>query len=274
MEPLPIVCSTGMGVQSSTIMHLVLTGDLPRPDLWQFADTGDEPASVYRNLQYWQKRLEDAGMTLQILRADETLSEHVLGRAEAGAGGISMVPAYVDREERPGRMPIRRGCTRDFKTPLMDRAAKAHFKVKRGTKTPRVRRWLGISTDEAARMKPAEAPWFIKEYPLVDLGYSRARCIEVLRAAGHPVVRSACLFCPHHSDFEWKRLRSEEPEEFKKAVAFERRLMAAWERHGVAGLKSRPTLHRSGVPLDEVDWDSQGDLWGGWDNECAGICGV
>ncbi len=84
-----------------------------------------------------------------------------------------------------------------------------------------------------------------------------------------------CKFCPHHSDFEWRRLRSEEPKDFAKAVAFERRLISAWEQNkGVAGLKTRPSLHRSGLPLDEVEFDAQGDLWGSWDNDCAGVCGV
>lgn len=169
-----------------------------------------------------------------------------------------------------------RGCTRDFKTRLLDGAAKAHFEIARAEKDVKVSRWLGISTDEAHRMGKAEAAWFRKDYPLIDLRLSRTDCVSILRAAGRPVVRSACVFCPFHSDREWQRLKTDEPEAFAAAVAFEREMWAAWEEHGtIAGLDSRPSLHKSGTPLGELDFaGAQQEMFGGWGNDCAGVCGV
>jgi len=268
--------SFGAGTQSSAGAQLVLDGRLPRPDLWQFADTGEEPPSVYANLALWKELIEAEGMKFQIVRAEETLSQHVLNRAENGIRGISMPPMYVNRRKRGGRMPVWRGCTRDFKTRLMDKAAKEYFNVPRGCKKAMVTRWLGISTDEAHRMGKAEAPWFEKAYPLIDLGLSRTDCEGILLRNNRPVVRSACSFCPFHSDREWQRLKMEEPEAFAAAVRFERKMWGAWEEHGgIAGLETRPSLHESGLPLDEVDFTKgQGNLFGGWGNDCAGVCGV
>jgi hypothetical protein len=87
--------------------------------------------------------------------------------------------------------------------------------------------------------------------------------------------RSACVFCPYHSDREWRRLRDEEPEEFQKAVNFERRYQAA-KALTVSRKGFVPYLHASRVPLDQVDFSTDEDqgqqlLFG---NECEGMCGV
>jgi hypothetical protein len=81
------------------------------------------------------------------------------------------------------------------------------------------------------------------------------------------------VYCPFHSNEEWRRLQKAEPKEFAKAVDFEHRLHAAWDEHGmIGGLESKPFLHRSRIPIDEVEFTGgQMDLWG---NECAGVCGV
>jgi len=86
-----------------------------------------------------------------------------------------------------------------------------------------VESWIGISTDEASRMKPSREPWIINKYPLIEHNISREQCVEWMLAEGYPEPpRSACIFCPYHSDEEWKRLRDKEPEEFQRAVEWER----------------------------------------------------
>jgi hypothetical protein len=60
----PIVCSFGAGVQSTAILALVERGDLPRPDAWVFADTGDEPESVYKQVDWAEGRIKALGSEL------------------------------------------------------------------------------------------------------------------------------------------------------------------------------------------------------------------
>jgi hypothetical protein len=104
----------------------------------------------------------------------------------------------------------------------------------------------------------------------------RRDCVAWMNAHAYPTPpRSACVFCPYHSDAEWRRLKRDEPEEFAKAVQFERDYQAG-KLATVSTKGFKPFLHSSRVPLDQVDFSTdvergQGLLWG---NECEGMCGV
>lgn len=83
------------------------------------------------------------------------------------------------------------------------------------------------------------------------------------------------MFCPYHSDREWRRLKDEEPEEFKRAVEFEKKYQAA-KALTVSRKGFKPFLHSSRVNLDQVDFSTeeergQLDMFG---NECEGMCGL
>jgi hypothetical protein len=47
----------GAGVQSSTIVEMIVEGDLPPVDAVIFADTGNEPKWVYEQVDYLKSRL-------------------------------------------------------------------------------------------------------------------------------------------------------------------------------------------------------------------------
>ena len=74
---------------------------------------------------------------------------------------------------------------------------------------------IGISCDEVSRCAPAQEPWIEKVYPLIDAGLYRAQCLRIVEEAGFPAPRkSACVYCPFHSDRFWMRLKLDDPEEF------------------------------------------------------------
>ena len=277
LEKLPIAVSFGGGVQSTAILHLVLDGKLPEPDLWVFADVGDEPQSVYDHMDKCASLMRSAGYRLEVVTRPDlgpSLSEHVLARAEAGERGISMPPMFV--ESGTTAMPVRRGCTFDFKSRAIDRKVKEVFGVRRGERQARVTQWLGISLDETQRMRTSTDKWREFRYPLIELEpMRRPAIIRYLQGKGINAPRSACTFCPFHSNAEWRRVRADRPS-WRAAVEFERRVHAAYDEHGhVAGLASKPYLHRQRVPLEEANLgDDQLDLFGGMHNECAGVCGV
>ena len=64
--------------------------------------------------------------------------------------------------------------------------------------------WLGISTDEAVRMKDSRDRWMTNRYPLIEAGMSRQDCMDWW-AARHdrPLERSACVACPFQSRRRW-----------------------------------------------------------------------
>ena len=147
---------------------------------------------------------------------------------------------------------------------------------------PLVVQWIGISSDEVRRMKESQMDYIRHEWPLIDRGMSRKDCLAWMAGRGFPKPpRSACVFCPYHSDAEWLRLKTEEPEEFARAIAF-------YHAYRVAKIQTvfrtgfGPFLHSSRKPLDEVDFGAEmlaerGEsvLGGGqFTAECEGICGV
>ena len=184
------------------------------------------------------------------------------------------VPAFVTKPNGE-KGPLWRTCTADYKLAPLEAHAKKLAAIKRGQKTIGVVQWIGISLDEAHRMKPSRLPWAKNRWPLIDAGMKRHDCLLWMEAKGYPrPPRSACSYCPFHSDAEWRRLRDDEPEAFAQAVDFERRLQAASAEADCH--VGRVTLHRSGLNLDEVDFSTdiergQGELFG---NDCTGLCGV
>ena len=87
--------------------------------------------------------------------------------------------------------------------------------------------------------------------------------------------RSACVYCPFHSDKEWRRLRDKEPHEFAKAIKFDKEIRNLSKMD--SQLKMEVYLHSSCRPLDEIDFDSDEDkgqqVWD-FKSECEGMCGV
>lgn len=147
--------------------------------------------------------------------------------------------------------------------------------MKRGETNVVVHQWIGISLDELRRAKSSRDAWSKNVYPLIERRMTRQACLHWIETNGYPTPpRSACVFCPFHSDAEWRRLKLYEPDEFSKAVQFERDIQSAKKRSD--NFDSIPFLHSSRKPLDEVDFKNDFDRGqlSLWDDECEGMCGV
>lgn len=272
-EPIHII-SLGAGVQSSCMALMAAAGEiLPMPTAAIFADTKAEPASVYKWLDWLEQQLpfpvhrvtQGEGLAKDALRVRER-------KDKQGSWVPSGIPHFsINQDGSNGHGP--RQCTHDFKLAPIMREARRLMKA-HGTK--KVIQWIGISLDEAHRMKPSRVKYATNIWPLVDLGMKRHDCLLWMQKRGFPKPpRSACVFCPYHSDAEWRRLRDEEPEEFAKAVAFEREYSAA-KIKTVRKTGFVPFLHSQRVPLDQVNLSTDEDngqqvMFG---NECEGMCGV
>jgi hypothetical protein len=251
--------SLGAGVQSSTLALMCALGDIPAPEVAVFADTQDEPDEVYDWLNWLEKQLP-----FPIRRVSQgKLSETALQVRQSAAGNKylkPMIPVYIDTAGKRGM--AMRHCTKDFKVDPILRALR-HIRDGRI-----VHQYLGISFDELERMKVSQQDWLHNEYPLVERRITRPQCIEWMRSHGFPdPPRSACKYCPFHSNAEWRRLSQAD---FAEAIAFEKRYQAAYAKTELDGI---PYLHSARIPLEEVDFSesSQIDAFG---NECEGLCGV
>lgn len=272
--------SLGAGVQSSTMALMAAAGEItPMPDGAIFADTQDEPKSVYVWLDWLEKqlpfpvhRVTAGSLSKKVL---QVRTSSVTGRRFSSCS----VPVYTLNSDGPGQVQTR-GCTRDFKIIPLTKCTRRLAGIKRGQKTVGVHQWIGISLDEVVRMKKSREAWIENRWPLVEMRMRRNDCLRWMRDHGHPTPpRSACVYCPFHSNAEWRRIKTEDPEGFSKAVQFEKDLQGLRETKDNA-IKSKVFLHRSCLPLSDIDLST--DLERGqsawWEDEfrdeCEGMCGV
>jgi hypothetical protein len=266
--------SLGAGVQSSTLALMAAEGEVtPMPQAAIFADTQAEPASVYKWLDWLEAKLP-----FPVHRVTKgSLWENDLRVRTSKTSGrqykVCAVPMFVDDPASTSNGMILRKCTRDFKVYPILRKAKEICGVKRGQKEITVTQWIGISTDERQRMKASGERWAQNRWPLIELGMSRYDCLQWWERRGYPMPpRSACVFCPYHSNKEWQRLKTDEPEEFARAVEFERQVQEAAQHDEVT--RGLPYLHVSKKPIDQVDFSEQGQTYFTFGDECDGMCGV
>lgn len=267
------VLSLGAGVQSTTLALMAAHGEFDHtPDVAVFADTGWEPRATYEHLA-WLRSPNVLPFPVRIVSAGN-LREDVEKMTTARAGRFAAVPWFVavDGKAQMGR----RQCTAHYKIEPL--AAVQRELLGRGKRDPMpiesVEVWIGISTDEIVRARPGWRRWQINRWPLIEKGMSRNDCLRWLERHGYPLPpKSSCIGCPFHTNAQWREIRDGSPEEWADAVAVDRRIRDSGTSRG---MRHQQFMHRSLVPLDQVDLRSdaergQGDLWG---NECSGICGV
>lgn len=268
-EPIHII-SLGAGVQSSTMALMAAAGEItPMPKCAIFADTKSEPKSVY----VWLDWLEN-WLPFPVHRVTKGNLFELATAVRTSKTGTKYTkhtpPAFIRDGEKHGI--LMRQCTEDVKINVIYR------ELNRIRQKRPVIQWIGISIDEAARMKPARRKWVENRWPLIESNITRSDCFAWMQKRSFPKPpRSACVFCPYHDDREWLRLRDEEPQEFDRAAEFEKALQLAMSQ--VTGFRGKPFLHRSHVLISEVKFmptepkrQFQTNL--NFVNECEGMCGV
>lgn len=246
-DPIHII-SLGAGVQSSTMALMAAAGEItPMPKCAIFADTQAEPKSVYVWLNWLEKQLPFPVYRVTAGRLTDFLFDGYRGKV----GRFVHLPTYGSN----GGMGFR-ACTADFKI---------------GPIRKEVRRlcrhcilWIGISTDESSRMKDSQVGYIENRWPLVELRMNRHECQQWLTTHyGKTAPKSACTYCPFHSDSAWRAIRA--GGDWPQVVEIDRRLNGRGE-----------FLHSSLKPISEVDFSTEeerGQL-NMFNNECEGLCGV
>jgi len=251
-----IAISLGAGVQSSTMALMAAHGEIePMPDCAIFADTGWEPAAVYRHLDWLERQLP-----FPVHRVSGgNLRTAAMEKRNANGHSFDIVPWHVD-----GGMG-RRQCTKDYKLRPIQRKV---VELLGGRPNGGAQMWIGISRDEIVRCKPSWVQYMVNRWPLIERDMKRHDCLRWLERHGYPQPpKSACIGCPYHSNEQWRTLS---PDEFADAVEVDRAIRVS------ANGKRQQFMHRSLQPLDEVDLSTPTD-WGQLDlflNECEGMCGV
>lgn len=271
------VISLGAGVQSSVVALMAAKGLItPAPDFAIFADTQDEPKHVYDWLGWLKDQLN---FPVHIVTAgrlsDEATNLRIAKKGEfkGQTYARSVLPVYTLDEDKVGKIR-HRTCTIDYKIRPIMKAQRKLCSIPRACKEIHAVNWIGISQDEIQRVKDSKELWCVNRFPLLEMGMTRADCIRWMKDNNYPEPpRSSCVFCPFHSDQEWQRIKTQHPEEFAKAIEFEKKLQEV--KAESANMRAKPFLHRSCKPIGEIDFTENDPKQGyGWMDECEGMCGM
>tara|TARA_Y100000114_G_C11692954_1_gene294504 strand:- start:60 stop:884 length:825 start_codon:yes stop_codon:yes gene_type:complete len=269
------VLSLGAGVQSTTLALMIEHGEIPMVDCGIFADTKGEPQNVYKHLDWLEKQL-----SYPIYRVTwRDLKQDIFDASRGMYKGFT-APFYTLSDQ--GKKGIlRRQCTADYKIKPVTKKIrellgyKKGERVKKGTKVELI---MGISYDELFRMRENRLKYVQNIYPLVDKGIRRHNCLDWIKQKNYPQPpRSACTFCPFHSNLEWRKIK-ENKEEWQEVVKMDKAIRDQEEfkkSKYAETIKDKLFLHNQRVPLDEVDLrtDEEKGQYSLLD-ECEGMCGV
>lgn len=249
--------SLGAGVQSSTIALMMARGEIEPCAHALFADTQWEPRAVYEWLDWLERQLPFPVHRISEGNLREAVIRRALEGTARGQKRFTSVPWHM-----PGGMG-RRQCTREYKVDPLRRKMREIVGPRGQAEV-----CIGISIDEAHRMKPARNLWQHHTWPLIDLRMTRGDCLAWLSRHGYPrPPKSSCLGCPYHSDQQWQEIKDRSATEWADVVEIDRLIRV------VPKMRKQQFMHGSCKPIDEVEFTNaaQVDLFG---NECEGLCGV
>lgn len=246
----PLVVAYGLGVDS-TAMLIELGHRSVRPDLILFADTGGEKPETYAYLPVIQRYLADIGFPAVVtVRYQPTRAVYQTLEQQCLHTGTLPSLAYGGKS-----------CSLKYKRVPQDKFILARYPpeefMRQGRRVVRaigfeageerrtydhVVKVIGLDTGEEhrltrARSTPGDAKlsreawldqhFFSYWYPLMEWGFDRECCKNIIAAAGLPVpIKSACFFCPASKKHEIAWLEVHHPDLLERALEIERNAQA------------------------------------------------
>lgn len=245
------VFSSGGGVQSSAIAAMIVQGKLPKPDFAVIADTEREKSSTWQYMnEVTAPALKSVGVYLVRIRYKEfgSLPEH--GKQWMSHNGNTVLMPGFTTQTVGSVGKLSAFCSKSWKQHVVDR-----WLSKQGVTRSQYQKWIGFSIDETRRalamMQGEEYQKGLIRFPLIhDVPIRRRQALqECLNMLWPEPPRSSCFDCPNQSDDEWQGITAEE---LQMAAVLEREIQAVdpffW-------------LHRSCIPIDQVNFTSEPDLF-------------
>jgi len=274
------VLSLGAGVQSSTLALMIEKGLVPMVNCAIFADTKGEPKEVYNWLEYLKTQIKSYPIHIVTWR---NLKQDILDASQGNYKGFT-APFFFKNIETNKKGLLMRQCTSDYKIKPVVKKIRELLNVgfrKRVPKGTKVELLMGISNDEIYRMKTNRLPYLQNVYPLIDMKFTRQSCQNWLQKNNYPLApRSACTFCPYHSNEEWLRIKNGDQEEWQEVIKIDKaiRSQERFKKNNVGSgkLKDELYLHKDCKPIDEIDFtkENKKQIEFGFLQECEGMCGV
>ena len=259
------ILSLGAGVQSSTLALMIEKGEIPMVSCGIFSDTQSEPKKVMDYLEYLKTQVSYPIYTVTKGNLRKDLLTLASGKKINQVG----VPFWTLSEKNTKGI-ARRTCTSEYKIkPLIKKVRellgfKKGDRVKKGIK---VEQLFGISRDEIYRVKPSQYHYIQHLYPLIDKGMRRYDCINWMERNNFEIPpRSACTFCPFHSDKEWIEIKKNKLE-WEQVVELDDNIRR------IPSLRDDAFLHKDRKPIKDINFNKDENQLDLFNSECSGFCG-
>lgn len=244
----PLIISYGMGVDSTALLVGLAERGI-RPDKILFADTGSEKQVTYDyGIQVMPTWLESVGFP-------------PITWVRYQPQNFKNWPPYSSLEENcltnstlPSLAFGYKSCSQKWKIAPQDKWTAAWQPAREAWEDGiKVRKTIGYDAGPADMRRrnhagTLEDPLFAYEYPLIQWGWDRETCKQVIASAGLPVPeKSACYFCPATKPHE---LHVMDKDLLRRIVMIEAR--AANKLDKVEGLWRSSTKTRTGRMSDYI----------------------
>ena len=259
------VLSLGAGVQSSTLALMIEHGEVPMVDCAIFADTGDEPKEVYKWLDFLKQKV--------------SYPIHIVSKGNLKEDSLNLdfvkIPVFIKNVETGEVGFGRRQCTNEYKIQPIQKKIRELVGLKKHQRMPKdtkIEMLIGISKDEMVRMTKSREWWIDNQYPLVmDKQFTRRDCFQWMEKNNYPIPsKSACIYCPFHSNVNWLDIKNNHKDYWSDCVEFDYAI-----RHKMRSDKYEAYLHKDCLPLSEVELDPNKDQMNMFNDICdEGMCGV
>ncbi len=234
------------GGTNSTAMLIEMVRRNVRPDVIIFSDTGGERPETYAFIDAFDQWLQSHGFP-EIIRVQsavggkpETLEAHCLR--------YSSLPSLAYGFK---------SCSVRFKIKPQERWMNSYEPAKQVWKSGgKIIKLVGYDAGERRRVKDRVDSKYRYVYPLIEWGWDRRKCRDVVAEAGFCPTKSACFFCPASKKHEVIDLARKHPELFERAIGIE----------NCANLKTVKGLGRNFSWADLVEADERqfrlfADIW-------------
>lgn len=208
------IVSWGGGTNSTAMIIGMYTHEIPI-DLILFADAGGEYPHTYAYIDTMNHWLQDHGLP-PITRVYKTTRD---------GQRLTLEQECLQRGTLPSIVYGRKACSIKYKLEPQAKFCNNYAPCievwRRGGK---VDRYIGYDAGETRRAYHAgKDKKYTNHYPLLEWGWSRKKCEEVIEAQGLPLPhKSSCFFCPSSKKEEIRALYTDHPDLFDRAVALER----------------------------------------------------
>lgn len=212
----PLVMAYGMGVDS-TAMLIGFAQCGIRPDLILFADTGCEKSETYLYAPIIRQWLRDVDFPqFEVVRYQPPIAAY-----------DSLYANCWQNETLPSLAFGRKSCSIKWKRQPQDSRVRQWAPAREAWHAGlKVKKLIGFEAGEERRRygDRGDDPAYDYWYPLMDWGWDRDRCQQVIADAGLPIpAKSACFMCPAMKKPELVELAANQPEQYGRAIELEDR---------------------------------------------------